>query len=549
MLPANRDRLQTLFLTVVLLLTLVLALFLFWPSATAASAMPPSPQFGSEPESAAEQLAPQLVPGLQTEPPADDSACRDCHEGSTSVITFASGETLPVAVDSAVVDGSVHGGELNCTSCHAPARYQFPHPPVEAATLREFDISRSLTCERCHAQPHITNHPGREAQNPVVCTDCHGAHDVHAAEQWLQGEGVAVCADCHSEREVDFTSPARLLHVIQNDVFAQQPDNDYCLACHSLPNFVMTLDSGERMFLTVDGQRFHDSVHGAANSWQHLACVDCHEGYIYPHEPVLAQTRREYTLEKQAVCAECHQTKATETADSVHADALARGIEEAAVCSDCHGAHYTPEPDVPRSRGSQTCRQCHSTIFNEYARSVHGAALLEEDNPDVAVCTDCHGVHHITDPNLAAFRVSSPRLCGECHANEQMMAKYDISTQVFQTYVADFHGTTATLFEIHDPDVPTNVAVCYDCHGVHDIRSPDDPHAGIKENILETCQQCHPDASTNFPDAWLNHYQPSLEHHPGVFLVNLFYQLIIPGTVAFLGFLVATDIYRRARER
>jgi predicted CXXCH cytochrome family protein len=235
--------------------------------------------------------------------------------------------------------------------------------------------------------------------------------------------------------------------------------------------------------------------------------------------------------------------------DSVHGEALAEGNEEAAVCTDCHTAHYTLPPDEPRERISHTCGQCHSTIFDEYAQSVHGEALLQEGNPDVAVCTDCHGVHNIANPELAAFRNSSPELCGKCHADEEMMAKYDISTDVFDTYVADFHGTTVTLFELQDPDAPVNKAVCFDCHGVHDIRPPDEPGSGIKENLLETCRKCHPDATENFPDAWTSHFKPSLEHNPMVFLVNWFYKIVIPGTVGFLGLLVFTDVYRRIRKR
>src|SRR5690606_21183966 len=142
---------------------------------------------------------------------------------------------------------------------------------------RDYEIDRSQTCEGCHQDPHITSHPGRDAPDPVVCTDCHGAHDVHAAEEWLEGESVAICADCHAERGVDFTQPSRLQHVIVNDLFAERPDNDYCLSCHSLPNFSMTLESGEKLFLSVDEERFHDSVHGVDNEWQMLACTDCHE--------------------------------------------------------------------------------------------------------------------------------------------------------------------------------------------------------------------------------------------------------------------------------
>jgi hypothetical protein len=128
-----------------------------------------------------------------------------------------------------------------------------------------------------------------------------------------------------------------------------------------------------------------------------------------------------------------------------------------------------------------------------------------------------------------------------------MMAEYDISTDVFETYVADFHGTTVTLFEHEDPTVEVNEAVCYDCHGVHNIKEPDDPEAGIKANLLVACQQCHPDATTNFPDAWTSHFRPSLEHHPMVFLVNLFYWIVIPATLVGLLFLVGTDVYRRVR--
>jgi predicted CXXCH cytochrome family protein len=383
----------------------------------------------------------------------------------------------------------------------------------------------------------------------VICTDCHGAHDVITGAQWQEGEGVDACVACHEERGVELANAAALTRVVQGGLFAEQTDNEYCLSCHSLPNLSMTLDSGEKVFLTVDEERFHDSVHGTSNPVGVLRCTDCHEGYRYPHEPVIASTVREYTLDMYTLCARCHEPKYEEVVDSVHGEKLAAGVEEAAVCTDCHGNHYIPVPDEPRSRISYTCRQCHSTIFDEYRQSVHGEALLDEGNPDVAVCTDCHGVHSITDPTQASFRLSSPEICAKCHADDELMAKYDISTDVFETYVADFHGTTVTLFEIQDPEAATNKAVCFDCHGVHDIRPPDDPDSGIKQRLLETCRQCHPNASANFPDAWTSHFVPSLEHHPTVFLVNLFYKIVIPGTVAFFGFLVLTDVYRRLRRR
>jgi predicted CXXCH cytochrome family protein len=497
------------------------------------------------------------LPPAQSEPfvhPPGDAACIHCHSDTDAAITFPSGETLPVQVDPALVADSVHGlaadPPVGCTGCHSPAEYQFPHPPVTEFDLRSYEIARAETCERCH-DPHLTAHAGKESENPVVCTDCHTAHTVQTAAQWhVNGSGTSLCVACHTESGVELIDPADLTERIQGGLFAQQRVNtDFCLACHGPPGQTMTLANGDVISISIDRQGFHDSVHGQDNNWQELACTDCHSNYDYPHEPVTAPSAREYTLQKTELCAECHQTQHEGQMDSVHALALAEGNLEAAVCVDCHGAHDTPVPDEPRSRISETCRQCHSTIFDEYAESVHGEALIAEGNPDVPTCVECHGVHNIGDPTTALFRNRSPELCATCHANEEMMSQYDISTDVFETYVDDFHGTTVTIFTHDDPNQPTNKAVCYDCHGVHNIKDPNDPDAGIKENLLVTCQQCHPDATANFPDAWTGHHRPSLQDNPLMFLVNLFYAIVIPATVIFLGFLVMTDIYRMARRR
>jgi predicted CXXCH cytochrome family protein len=493
---------------------------------------------------------------LQDEPthPPSDQACRLCHADSDSEIIFSSGETLPVAVDLEALSMSAHGTHagmpLACTDCHAPVDYQFPHEPVAESDIRSFEIARSATCERCHQQPHITSHPGPESDSPVVCTDCHGSHNVLTIDQWQAGEGTETCVDCHMESGVDFVDPVQLSQIIRDGFFAERADNDYCLACHSQPGIVLTFENGDEISVTVDADALHDSVHGVDNPWQPLACTDCHGQLEFPHEEVEATSAREYTLESNSRCQKCHEGKFEQALDSVHGAALEDGNLEAAMCTDCHGAHDTPPPNEPRERISHTCEQCHSTIFNTYAQSVHGEALLVDSNPDVPTCIECHGVHNIADPTTSLARIQSPQLCAQCHADEELMAQYDISTDVFETYVADFHGQTVTLFEDHpDPTVETNKAVCYDCHGVHNIRPVDDPENGIKVNLLETCRQCHPDATANFPDAWTSHFPPSLQNNPLVFLVDTFYAVVIPLTVGALGFLVATDIFRAVRTR
>lgn len=484
---------------------------------------------------------------------APDQACRLCHAESDTVITLPDGSEIPVEVDLAALSNSAHGVQaetpLACTNCHAPAEHQFPHAPIDYPDLRSYELARSATCERCHSQPHITSHPGPESENPVVCTDCHGSHEVLTVAELQAGAGTQACVDCHTTAGLELVDPAELTSIIQNGLFAPRVSSEYCLACHSRPGIVTTLSGGETLPLTVNPDDLHASVHGADNPWQPLVCNDCHEGYRFPHEPIQEATLREYRIARYPLCVDCHEQKYDRTQDDVHGTALDEGNLNAAVCTDCHGSHNTPTPNEPRSRISHTCQQCHSTIFDQYRESVHGSALIDDENEDVPTCIDCHGVHNIANPTTTLYRVRSPEICAQCHADEELMSQYDISTDVFRTYVADFHGTSALLFDSSDPSSQFNEAVCYDCHGVHDIRRPDDPDNGIQANLLATCQQCHPDATENFPAAWTSHYVPSLQNNPGIYLVNLFYQIVIPTTLASLGFLVVTDIYRRVRFR
>ncbi len=504
-------------------------------------------------------LEPIALPPAQDEGvpeiPVGDQACRLCHEDTTAVIELPSGETVHAQVDTAELDASVHGNmsesPLACYDCHQPINnYQYPHEPTTAQDLREFQVDKSAACETCHVQPHLTSHPGPESENPVICTDCHTGHDVQSAETWHVGTNTITCVNCHEANNVD-VGTTLADDVIRAGLFTQQTvNNDYCLSCHSQPGLTMQFVNGDEISLTVSAADLHDSVHGASNSWQELQCTDCHTDYQFPHEPVTAVSARQYSLNQDNLCQRCHEDQFGKALTSVHGDALLEGNLEAPLCTDCHSAHDMPVPNEPRARISETCRQCHSTIYDEYSESVHGAALIGEGNEDVPSCVNCHGVHDIPSPTTATFRVNSPHLCADCHADDELMNKYEISTDVFDTYVADFHGTTALLFETTgEENSELNEAVCYDCHGVHDIKSADDPHANINENLLETCQQCHPDATENFPDSWTSHYKPSLDNYTLVYLVELFYSIVVPATVGFFVFMVSIDIYGRIRRK
>ncbi len=326
-----------------------------------------------------------------------------------------------------------------------------------------------------------------------------------------------------------------------------QVENQVCLSCHSNPNLSIKLPSGETLSLYVDATAFNQSVHGQ----QGQRCTACHTNITgYPHPPLAATDARDFSLQMYTLCKQCHNAQYQQTLDSIHAQQLAAGNRNAPVCTDCHTAHYVTPPNQPRSKIPQTCRKCHSTIYDQYKNSVHGAALLDQSNPDVPTCIDCHGVHNIGNPTTAAFRLKSPQICARCHTDKAIMSKYGISTDVLNTYVADFHGTTVELFAKQSPDQPADTPVCYDCHGVHDIKKINDPQSSVfRQNLLKTCQQCHPDATANFPAAWMSHYIASPEKYPAVYYVNLFYTILIPLVVGAMAAFVLLDLTRRILNR
>lgn len=334
-----------------------------------------------------------------------------------------------------------------------------------------------------------------------------------------------------------------------------KPGSDFCLSCHQEEGMKRTID-GEPLFLTVNPTQFELSVHAEEG----LACVDCHtEISEYPHPDFEAETVREYKVNYTATCKECHEDQYTAAHDSVHQTAMDEGNENAPLCSDCHNPHTQGRiigensgelTIAARKEVPGTCAACHTDAYEIYKNSVHGSSLAD-GNTDVPTCTDCHGVHNIGDPTTDAFRNNSPALCADCHDNDELMSKYGLSTDVLETYVSDFHGTTTTLFEQQFPGQPIDTAVCSDCHGVHDIARTDDPEAGIsmQENLLVKCQRCHPDATANFSAAWMGHYRPSPEHYPIVYYVDLFYKFFIPAVLGGMVLFILTDIYRRIINR
>jgi predicted CXXCH cytochrome family protein len=314
------------------------------------------------------------------------------------------------------------------------------------------------------------------------CLGCHGPAQKKPFPRDHLGRPAAACLSCHVPSQ---SSRAE----VPDTPTAPHVTNTFCYSCHGKPELKMTLSSGQEVSLFVDQAVFGRSMHGAKG----MSCTACHPAYEkHPHPP--------------------------------HQGATTRALNRSVV--------------------QERCATCHAELYAKYKESVHGKALVEDNNLDVPSCTDCHGVHNIRDPQTLLFRLDSPDTCSRCHSDAALMGKYKISPDVTRTYLADFHGTTVRLGrKTENPEIGAYKAVCYDCHGIHDIKKTDDPTSQVvKKNLAETCRRCHPGANDSFPAAWTAHYAPDRNKWPVVYWVNYFYKFAIPGILGVMGMYIALEL-------
>lgn len=320
----------------------------------------------------------------------------------------------------------------------------------------------------------------------------------------------------------------------------------YCLTCHEDKTLSLTLNDGSTMSLYVDQAEITTSVHASQ-----LICTDCHAKYDQDHPSgATFDSARAYTIKSYETCKKCHFATYTRTLESVHYDLLKSGSTRAPICVDCHGSHNITNPHAKRTMMSRSCAACHTDTYKAYASSVHGRALVEDNNQDVPACADCHTHHQVQQSDTTKFRLASPDACIRCHGNDSLMSKYGISTMVAKTYLADFHGVTASLSRNLAEADQQVVVTCNDCHGVHDIASPKllGPEV-MKSTVTAACNKCHAGTSTTFPAAWLSHYPPSPRHAPVVWAVDLFYKIFIPFGVIGLCLHLLLQGYRMSAGR
>jgi formate dehydrogenase gamma subunit len=186
--------------------------------------------------------------------------------------------------------------------------------------------------------------------------------------------------------------------------------------------------------------------------------------------------------------------------ESVHAQAIARGNMSAAVCTDCHNSHdilpaSNPLSSIAKTKIPSTCGKCHQGESSEFIQSIHGQAVLRGVSR-APVCTDCHGIHNIIRPidhsTATASQAIATDSCAKCHEGVALTQEFGVPGERVSSYKDSYHGLASQLGS-------KVVANCASCHGVHKILPSSDPASMISVNNLpQTCGQCHLGAGANF---------------------------------------------------
>jgi len=265
--------------------------------------------------------------------------------------------------------------------------------------------------------------------------------------------GVNSCVDCHLSLEVRFAVPAREWI---NSVHAEY--EVLCTDCHGGDASSSSQEAAMSEGSGFIGRPPRDQIP--------QLCGDCHADpeRMAPYGLPTNQLREYYELSK-------------------HGQVVAQGDEVAATCYDCHGGHATQDTESPRSAVypvnlPQTCGKCHSDAklmepygidthqYELFRSSVHGVALLEEQNLRAPTCATCHGNHGAALPGLGEMVDT----CGlQCHPLAE------------DAYLLGAHGSGAG----GTSDAPN----CVTCHGRYDVQEANEEMLVGSE--ARDCASCH----------------------------------------------------------
>jgi len=410
-----------------------------------------------------------------------NAACTDCHQGHS--MTRPETEKLELQV---------------CGKCHKKEVEQQSRSVHARAALKGDPLAPS--CITCHNNHDILpntdpDSPTDKLNVPVLCGRCHHEGTKVSLErnipqkkilenysQSIHGQGLykmglrvtAVCTSCHQ---------AHLILTVNNPKSSINPKNvaKTCTQCHSRIEEVHVK--------VISGRLWEEEPHKIPS------CIDCHQ----PHK--IRQTPVDLQSVANSVCMQCHSDKnLTARRDgetiSLFVDeyAFKTSAHSSVACAQCHNEVSTlVRRPCSTIKEKVDCSICHADVVGRYQKGIHGqrAAAGDKYAPTCQTCHNSHATQRHTDPGSPTFAMNVPKLCGQCHAKGEPVAKV-ISKQIPQaknilnSYIDSVHGRGLLKAGL------VVAANCASCHTAHNELPKSDPNSSVNpRHLAGTCGTCH----------------------------------------------------------
>ena len=363
--------------------------------------------------------------------------CLDCHRQGSTAPPAEIPVTSPTPPGNPMIPHPLLDRE-NCLACHREGKEMAPQFPDDHQ-----DMTNDM-CQGCHqpsawfVQPTPTPLPLGPLPTPIAhlqapgggnsCLDCHSTQDderlLKVVDDWqrsIHAERDVTCVDCHGgDPSADTQEAAKSPQAGYVGVPDKTKVPELCASCHADVTQMRQYDLPTDQFA-----KYRQSIHGirlAEGDTNVATCADCHSGHMILKANDPASTV--YPANVPATCANCHADEAlmapyeipTNQFDlykqSVHGHAM---LDEqnfrAPNCATCHGTHGAAPPGFEEV--ANVCSSCHSATQDAYLTSPHAGG---SDN--APKCVTCHGRYDVSKPSEEIFLGSEPRHCGSCHASD-----------------------------------------------------------------------------------------------------------------------------------
>ncbi len=233
---------------------------------------------------------------------------------------------------------------------------------------------------------------------------------------------------------------------------------------------------------------------------QEFKCGDCHENLIQKsvhneaigcqdcHQDIKDESHTEKKNYKKVKCETCHEEYGTLVKSDIH-HRLKGKVKNPPDCKICHGTHEIKTPPKDNSlKVKEYCSKCHTSMV--LANPYHSKVV------DGNKCISCHTQNGYTKLPQSVHKNLE---CADCHnfishnlTNHPKNLKY---TQKADCYLCHSKIAKEHRESIHGISLSEGVdeaAMCWNCHGSHEIKKVKDPASSVyPKNLGNTCGTCH----------------------------------------------------------